>query len=101
MPLTILVGSLRQTYAGDTFQCDCGDGKTIQCTIADIALRDLVDYHRTNKTPADIAQVLLAEIERLANAKFDTGRFEEDGGLLIQSADIVRFGFQVRKIRAA
>lgn len=101
MSLTILMGSLKQTDAGDAFQCDCGDGKIIQCTIDDVALRDLVDYHRINKTPADASQVLLAEIERLVNAKFDAGRFEEDGGLLIQSADIVRYGFQVRKKRAA
>jgi hypothetical protein len=99
--LTILMGSFKQTGAGDTFRCDCGDGKIIQCAIADIALRDLVDYHRTNKTAADVSQVLLAEIERIANAKFNAGRFEEDGSLVIRAADIVRFGFQVRKKRAA
>jgi hypothetical protein len=45
--------------------------------------------------------LLLPEIERLANAKYDARRLEEDGGLLIQPADLVRYGFEKRKKRAA
>jgi hypothetical protein len=101
LPLTILGGSLTQMDGGDTFQCDCGDGKIIQCTVADIALRDLIDFHRIKTTAADASRVLLAEIERLVNAKFDAERFEEGGGLAIQPADIVRYGFERRKKRAA
>jgi hypothetical protein len=69
--------------------------------VADIALRDLIDFHRIKTTAADASRVLLAEIERLVNAKFDAERFEEGGGLAIQPADIVRYGFERRKKRAA
>jgi hypothetical protein len=95
--LAMVVGSLRQIDGGDAFQCDCGDGKLIQCTIVDVALRDLVDFHRIKKTAADPSTVLLREVVRLANAKYHAGRLEEDGGLLIRSTDILRFGFGNRQ----
>jgi hypothetical protein len=93
----IVVGSLKQVDGGDTFQCDCGDGKIIECTIVDIALRDLIDFHRFKKT-ADPSTVLVLEIVRLANAKYDAGRLEEDGSLVIRATDLLRFGFGNRKV---
>jgi hypothetical protein len=44
--------------------------------------------------------VLLLEIVRLANAKYDAGRLEEDGSLVIRATDILRFGFENRKTRS-
>jgi hypothetical protein len=41
--------------------------------------------------------VLLLEIVRLANAKYDARRLEEDGSLVIRSTDLLRFGFGKRK----
>jgi hypothetical protein len=97
VPLAIVVGSLKQVDGGDTFQCDCGDGKLIQCTIVDVALRDLIDFHRRKTAAADPSTVFLLEIVRLANAKYHAGRFEDDGGLVIRPIDILRFGFENRK----
>jgi hypothetical protein len=64
-------------------------------------LADLADFHRIKSAAADAPPVLLPEIERLANAKYDAGRLEEAGGLLIRSTDLVRYGFQKGKKRAA
>jgi len=91
--LTLSAESLEAQTDGISFRCDCGGEKTLQCGITDIALRDLVGFHHLDSIDADAyGRVLLPEIERLANAKFEVGRLEEDGGLLIRSADLVRFG---------
>jgi hypothetical protein len=34
------------------------------------------------------------EIERLTSAKYEAGRLEDNGELLIGTADLLRFGFQ-------
>jgi hypothetical protein len=83
------------------FQFDCDDGSIIQCSITNDTLRDLIDFHHVKNTDEDIRRVLLPEIERLANAKYDARRLEEDGGLFIRSADLVRYGFEKRKKQAA
>jgi hypothetical protein len=98
--LTVILESLEDQVEGVRFQCDCGDGE-IAGGIADAALRDLIDFHRIKSTAADACRVLLPEIERLVNAKCDAGRFEGDGALLIRPADLLRYGFQGRKKRAA
>jgi hypothetical protein len=96
--LTLTAESLKTQTDGITFRCDCGAGRTLQCGITDIALRDLVGFHHLDSIDADAyGRVLLPEIERLANAKYEVGRLEEDGGLLIRSTDLVRFGFGSRK----
>ena len=100
MSLTVIVEGLNAQAEGVCFQCDCGDGK-IAGGITDTALRDLIDFHRIKSTAADACRVLLPEIERLVNAKCDAGRFEGDGGLLIRPVDLLRYGFQRRKNRAA
>jgi hypothetical protein len=99
--LRLIPKSLAPQSDGVRFQFDCDDGKVIQCSITDDTLRDLVDFHHVKNTDEDTCRVLLPEIERLANAKYDAGRLEEDGGLLIRSSDLVRYGFEKRKKRAA
>jgi hypothetical protein len=99
--LKIILESIEAQSGGVGLRLDCGEGKLVQCGISINALRDLIAFHRVESTETKSLQVLLPEIERLANVKYDTGRFEEDGGILIQSADILRFGFQARKERAA
>jgi hypothetical protein len=101
VPLTIIAESLTAKTHGFSFQSDCADGKIIPCGITDVALADLVDFHHIKSAAADAPRVLLPEIERLANAKYNAGRLEEDGGLLIRSTDLVRYGFQKGKRQAA
>jgi hypothetical protein len=83
------------------FQFDSGEGGIIQCRVTDETLRDLIDFHHVKNTDEDTSRVLLPEIERLANAKYDARRLEEDGGLFIRPADLVRYGFEKRNKRAA
>jgi hypothetical protein len=85
---------------GLCFQCDL-DGKTIQCGIADVALRDLIDFHRIKSTTDEPLRALLPEIERLVSAKCDAGRFEENGWLVIWPVDLLRYGYQGRHKSAA
>jgi hypothetical protein len=92
LPLRVVAGSLEAQTDGLRFQCDRGD-KTIRCGIVDIALLDLIGFHRIKKTEDNPFRVLLPEIERLVNAKYDAGRFEEDGWIVVQSVDLVRYGF--------
>jgi hypothetical protein len=94
--LTIIAKSLMAHTDGFTFQADA-DGKIVKCDVTSVALADLVDFHHIKIAAADALQVILPEIERLANAKYDAGRLEEDGGLLIRSTDLVRYGFQMGK----
>jgi hypothetical protein len=98
--LTVMVETLEAHPQGVLFQCDCGDGK-IEGGITDAALRDLVDFHRIKSTAADASRVLLPELERIVNAKCDAGKFEEDGGIIIRPADLLRYGFHRRRKRAA
>jgi hypothetical protein len=91
--LRVVAGTLEAQPAGLRFQCAHGD-KTVQCGIVEIALLDLIGFHRIKKT-ADIPfRVLLPEIERLVNAKHDAGRFEEDGWIVVQTVDLLRYGFR-------
>ena len=95
MSLTVTADSLVARAEGVLFQCD-RDGDTISCGILALALRDLIDFHRIKSTPEDAFRVLLPEIERLVNAKFDAGRIEKDG-LVIRPVDLLRYGFQRRR----
>jgi hypothetical protein len=100
MSLRVIAKSLSAQLEGLCFQCD-RDGHPIQCGIADLALRDLIDFHRLNSTRDKALRLLLPEIERLANAKCDAGRFEENGWLVIWPIDLLRYGFQGRNMSAA
>jgi hypothetical protein len=102
--LTVLPESLDAQAKGMLFQCDRG-GTIIQCGVAAIALRDLIDFHRTKGTEEEAFKgteeeafrKLLPEIERLLNAKCEAGRFEKTGWLLIWPVDLLRYGFLRRK----
>jgi hypothetical protein len=99
LPLTVIAGSLEADPEGLRFECGQGD-KTIHCGIVDTALHDLIGFHRITKT-GDPLRVLLPEIERLVNAKYDAGRFDEDGWIVVRSVDLLRFGFRARTQSAA
>jgi hypothetical protein len=94
--LTVLPESLDAQAKGVLFQCDRG-GTIIQCGIATLALRDLIDFHRIKGTEDEAFRALLPEIERLLNAKCEAGRFEKTGWLVIWPVDLLRYGFRRRK----
>jgi hypothetical protein len=98
--LKVIFDSFSAQSKGVCFQCD-GGGKIIQCGIADVAIRDLIDFHRIKDTEDKEVRALLTEIERLVNAKCDAGRFEENGWLVIWPVDLLRYGYQGRKRSAA
>jgi hypothetical protein len=96
LPLKIIFDSFSALSEGLCFQGD-RDGEIIRCAIADVAVRDLIDFHRIKNTDDDALRALLPEIERLVNAKCDAGRFEEGGCLVIWPVDLLRYGFQGRR----
>jgi hypothetical protein len=93
--LKVIFDSFSAQSRGLCFQCD-RDGVMIQCGIAEVALRDLIDFHRIKSTKDEALRALLPEIERLANAKCDAGRFEENGWLVIWPVDLLRYGYHGR-----
>ena len=100
MSLRVIFDSLSAQSKGLCFQCD-RDGKIIQCGIAEAALRDLIDFHRIQSNKYKALRDLLPEIARLANAKCDAGRFEENGWLVIWPVDLLRYGYEGRDRSAA
>jgi hypothetical protein len=99
MSLRVIAGSLRAQSRGLYFQCD-RDGRSLHCAISDTALHELIDFHRFNGSRDTALRALLPEIERLANAKCDAGRFEENSWLVIWPVDLLRYGYRER-IRSA
>jgi hypothetical protein len=100
LSLKIVFDSFSAQSKGLCFQCDC-DGEIIQCGIAAVALRDLIDFRRIKSTEDKALRALLPEVERLVNAKCDAGRFEENGWLVIWPFDLLRYGYRGREESAA
>jgi hypothetical protein len=98
--LRVIFDSFNAQSKGLCFQCE-HDEKIVQCGIAEVALRDLIDFHRINCTEDEALRALLPEIERLVNAKCDAGRFEENGWVVIWPVDLLRYGYQGRDKSAA
>jgi hypothetical protein len=59
-------------------------------------MRDLLAFCRLEHFGDNAFRALLPEIERLANAKSDAKRFEENGTLVIREVDLLRYGFQAK-----
>jgi hypothetical protein len=97
MPLKLTAGNLEDSSEGIAFELQ-DDDETIACSITPEALQDLGDCHRLDFTEDDLVRVLLREIERLARAKCRPDR-PEDGGLVITSADLLRYGFGGATVR--
>jgi hypothetical protein len=54
---------------------------------------DLADHHLLNwSTPLEAFGLLIPEIERLANRKYQLG-LQENGAILIGGIDLLRYGF--------
>lgn len=100
MSLMVILRTLEPEPEGLLFQCRDGD-KIIECGIVVAALRDLISFHHIKKADDNLHRVLLPELERLVTAKYNAGRLEEDGWIVIRSADLLRYGFRARRKRAA
>src|SRR5258708_2618707 len=98
--LNLIRGRLPAESQGLLFHCN-DENKEIICNITDAAFRDLIDFHRLNRSKTELAQAIVTEIERLANAKYNAARIEETGMLVIRLADLILYGFQARNDSAA
>jgi hypothetical protein len=82
---------------GISFNLHDGTTTMVPCTVAGQVLLDLADHHFMSFSSKEQAfSLLIPEIERLASAKYEAGRLEDNGELLIGTADLLRFGFQAR-----
>jgi Protein of unknown function (DUF1488) len=68
--------------------------KVVPCGILRDALLDLGSYHRLSGGEDELFRALLAEIERLASAKYRAGRLDRNGTIMIGPADILLYGFE-------
>jgi hypothetical protein len=75
------------------FQSHDGEA-VVACGISRDALQDLGGYHRLNGAEDEVFHALRPEIERLASAKYRAGRLDRQGGVLVDSADILLYGFE-------
>jgi hypothetical protein len=75
--------------------------RPIECTISRQVLRDLADVCALSRGVSDLAAFsqLLSQIEKIATCKYETVRLEENGGLKIGTADLLRYGFLIRPTR--
>jgi hypothetical protein len=91
--LKLVPGTINAVSNALLFQC--GDGaKAIACSITAGALDDILQYHRLEVMGDDADEALLEKIERILNAKFNAGRIEPDGSLVIKTIDVLRYGFR-------
>ena len=93
MPLKVAAGRL--DLFATSIVCHLRDGtRTVVCTIARQALRDLGDYHFGRAIPDEaVFSECLCEIERIANTKFRRQKLDENGELSITPIDLIRYGF--------
>jgi hypothetical protein len=76
-----------------SFRFRDGD-RIVVCTITREVLQDLGSHHGLSFTDEEVRNVLLPELDRLASLKYAAGRLEENGELVIRTADLLRYGFQ-------
>jgi hypothetical protein len=94
----IRISIRRRQSNGLCFQYD-HDGHPLCCGISDVALRDLIDFHRFNGSQEKARRALLrSNASRTQNA---TQRFEENGWLVIWPLDLLRYGYQGQDRSAA
>ena len=90
MSLRVVAGRL--DLSSSSIVCQLDDGETrVVCTIARQALRDMGDYHQLSGSEEAVFSQMLPEIERLATEKFQAGFLDENGGLSIGTADLLRY----------
>jgi hypothetical protein len=65
------------------------------------ALDDLTQFHRLDISKDEPLNALVMQIERIANAKFNAGRVEVNGEIVIRPLDLLRYGFNAINDSAA
>ena len=90
MSLKVVAGRLDLSSNSIVCQLDGGETRVV-CTIARQALRDMGDYHQLSGSEEAIFSQMLPEIERMATEKFRAGLLDENGGLSIGTADLLRY----------
>jgi hypothetical protein len=94
MQLRIIAGSLDAQTHWISFRID--DGATgLACGISRDALFDLAGHHGLRGSEEGLFEALWPVIERLLLAKFRARRIEEGGEILVGSADLLLYGFDV------
>jgi hypothetical protein len=91
--LKVVVGSVKPGSQGLLFQCTDGENP-IACSITSETVDVLTQFHGLDVSKDESFDVLLREIERIANKKYNAGRIEQSGDLAIRIADLLRYGFQ-------
>lgn len=93
--MSLKVASGRLDLLASSIVCQLQDGaQTLVCTISRQVLRDLGYYHFGRAVSEEaVFSECLSEIERLANAKFSGRGLDKVGGISIDPADLVRYGF--------
>ena len=95
-----IVGGLEAQADGLLFQCELS-GTILQCGIFEQPLRDLINFHHDDSTENEIYRAVLSEMQRIVTAKYRSGRFEDNGWIVIWPADLLRFGYWRRVSSAA
>ena len=104
MQLRIIAGSLDTRPPCISFKVDDG-ASGLACGISRDALFDLAGHHGLRGTDDALFEALWPVIERLLLAKFRARRIEASGEVLVGSADLLLYGFDVtrspqRRLRA-
>ena len=94
MPLRIIAGSLHARPPCMSFKVDDGANGLV-CSISRDALFDLAGHHGLRGSEDALFEALWPVIERLLLAKFRARRIEEGGEILVGSADLLLYGFDV------
>jgi hypothetical protein len=94
MHLRIIAGSVDPQPQGIGFRVDDG-ANGLACGISRDALLDLAGHHGLRGSEEGLFQALWPVIERLLLAKFRARRIEASGEVLVGSADLLLYGFDV------
>ena len=94
MPLKIIAGSVEAHTPSVSFRVDDGESG-LACGISRDALLDLAGHHRLRGSEESLFQALWPVIERLVLAKCRAARIEASGEILVDSADLLLYGFDV------
>jgi hypothetical protein len=95
VPLNVIPGQLDIQNESIRFRLSDGE-KTVSCSVSRFVLQDLIGHHSpgVNVTDLQAFVALLPDIAHLANAKYDAGRTDENGEIVIATADLLRHGLQ-------
>jgi hypothetical protein len=95
VPLNVIPGQL--DIQNESIRLRLSDGETtVSCSVSRFVLQDLISHHLPGVNVTDLQAFgeLLPGIAHLANAKYDAGRTDDNGEIMIGTADLLRHGLQ-------